>query len=218
MKIDILCTNPQHPVTPWLDQWIKQQDRSLDAKLLHEVSHLRGGDILFLVSCAQIVRGKQRALYRHAMVLHASNLPEGRGWSPHIWAILNGATEITVSLIAAEDKVDTGAIWAQRSVSIAPTALYDEINSTVFSAELCLISEGVRLVSENSVPVPQRDDTASYYPKRTPEDSELDPGLSLASLFDPIRVADPRRYPAYFKLRGETYTITLEKKKANDEY
>jgi methionyl-tRNA formyltransferase len=52
-----------------------------------------------------------RAKYDSSLVLHASDLPAGRGWSPHIWAITNGAESVTLSLLEAEDQVDSGRIW-----------------------------------------------------------------------------------------------------------
>jgi len=52
---------------------------------------------------------------------------------------------------------------------------------------------------------------ASYYKKRTPNDSEIDPTKSLIDQFDLIRVCDPNRFPAFFELNGVKYKIILEK-------
>ena len=52
----------------------------------------------------------------------------------------------------------------------------------------------------------------SYYRRRTPADSALDPNASLASQFDLLRVADYHRFPAYMDLRGHRYVITIEKR------
>ena len=43
-------------------------------------------------------------------MIHASDLPKGRGWSPHIWGLINEAQQITISLLEAVDKVDSGDI------------------------------------------------------------------------------------------------------------
>ena len=66
----------------------------------------------------------------------------------------------------------------------------------------------------NSVKPKQQDMSLSpsYYSKRTPSDSELDPKKSIADQFDLIRVCDPDRFPAYFQLRGSEYKIRLERK------
>ena len=52
---------------------------------------------------------------------------------------------------------------------------------------------------------------ATYYPKRKPKDSEIDPNKTISEQFDLIRVCDPQRFPALFHHRGETYKIILEK-------
>ena len=48
-------------------------------------------------------------------------------------------------------------------------------------------------------------------PKRTPEDSELDPQKSLEELFDNIRACDFDRFPPYFKINGEKVYIELSR-------
>lgn len=210
MRITILCTDSKHPVNAWI-LWLEHHSNE-DVVVCRDKSELPGGDLLFLVSCSQIINSTARAKYRHTFVLHASDLPKGRGWSPHIWSLLDGAKEITVSLIAAEDGVDTGAIWAQRTISIPAHALYDEIDRALFDVELDLMDEALRLVKAGASPRPQLEEVKpTYFRKRTPADSELDPQKSLAELFNAIRVAHPKRYPAFFQLHGHTYTIELKK-------
>jgi methionyl-tRNA formyltransferase len=51
----------------------------------------------------------------------------------------------------------------------------------------------------------------TYYRKRIPEDSRIDPCGSIAGQFDLLRVADPERYPAFFDFRGHRYEIRLIK-------
>lgn len=144
-------------------------------------------------------------------MIHASNLPEGRGWSPHIWQILEGKVEIQVSLLEAEDEVDSGAIWRKINLTIPKTALWDEINELLFEAELKLMDFAL-IATDNIQPQSQKMQTPStYYPRRTPADSELDPDLSLRDQFDLIRVCDPERFPAFFELHGQRYKIRLEK-------
>lgn len=212
MQIDVLCTNAKHPVVSSLRRWMANQRGCHQVRLLHDRSELTEGDILYLVSCSQIIGRKDRARYKNVMVLHASDLPEGRGWSPHIWAILDGREELTLSLLSAEDGVDTGAIWAKKRFSVPRHALYDEINDLLFQAELALMDRGIEMVAAGETPLPQAMKDSSYYPRRTPDDSRLDPARSLVELFDQIRVADPDRFPAFFEMRGKTYDLILKKR------
>lgn len=212
MRIDLLCTNPAHPVVPVLHRWMAMRDGVHSVRLIHDKSELAYGDILYLVSCSQLIGQEDRARYAHVLVLHASNLPEGRGWSPYIWEILAGKEDLTLSLLTAEEGVDTGAIWAKRRFLVPKHALYDEINDLLFQAELDLMDLGIEMAAAGEAPVPQTAQAGNYYPRRTPEDSRLDPTRPLADLFDQIRVTDPDRFPAFFEMHGNTYEISLKKR------
>lgn len=218
MKIDVICSSDDHPVIPWLKQWMRKHETRHRLGLLRKKTELTSGDILFLISCTELISSEQRKLYRHCIVLHASDLPAGRGWSPHIWSILEGASTITVSAIDAEDRVDSGAIWAQRAFDVAPHQLHDEIDAALFDAEIALLDQVVGMVERGETPGPQPNTEASYYPRRTPADSEVDPGKSISEQFDKIRVCDPNRYPAFFRLHGHVYSISLKKVQSDDKH
>ena len=211
MKISILCTDPNHPVVKRLQAWIG--DISLkghSVSLFYDKSNLSGGDILFLVSCSQLIRETERKKYRATLVLHASDLPKGRGWSPHIWSILNGANQITVCLLEANDPVDTGAIWLKTKFDLEGHELLPEINEKLFSAELLLMTQAVDQF-EKINPMKQVGDPGPYMPKRSPADSRLGPNKTIAEQFDLLRIADFQRHPAFFDYRGKRYLIRIEK-------
>jgi methionyl-tRNA formyltransferase len=187
-----------------------------EVELVHGKDELSGGDILLLISCHEIILSQDRQRYHASLVIHASDLPEGRGWSPHIWQILEGKRDIVVSLIEAQDQVDTGAVWAQRHLMLEGHELSDEINEKLFAIELELMDEALEKVGR-AKPVPQDDRRPSYYRRRTPDDSRLDPHQPIADQFDLLRVADPVRFPAFFDLRGHRYVVRIEKAGAIDE-
>jgi len=180
-------------------------------ELARKKSELSGGDILFLISCSEIVGATERAAYRASLVLHASDLPCGRGWSPHIWQLIEGADEITLSLLEAEDSVDSGRIWKKLKFSVPKHALWDEINARLFEAEIELVDFAVREFRTVSPIMQDPSIKPSYYPRRTPADSQVDPSRSIASQFDRIRVCDPNRFPAFFELHGKRFKLILEK-------
>lgn len=211
MRISFLCSDEQHPVNEHLKRWMSAQRGAHQVELVRKKNELSGGDILFLISCSEIVGSADRAAYRATLVLHASDLPRGRGWSPHIWQLIEGADEITLSLLEAEDKVDSGRIWKKLKFPVPKHALWDEINARLFEAEIELIDFAV---SEFEQIHPTEQDLTiepSYYPRRTPADSQVDPSQSIASQFDKIRVCDPNRFPAFFELHGQKYKLILEK-------
>ena len=60
-------------------------------------------------------------------------------------------------------------------------------------------------------PVPQsKEVTATYRPKRTPEDSRLDLNKSINEQFNLLRVCDKNRFPAFFVIHGKKYKVIIE--------
>jgi hypothetical protein len=52
----------------------------------------------------------------------------------------------------------------------------------------------------------------SYYPRRRPGDSKVDPDFSLRQVFLQLRVADNDNYPVFFELNGHKYELRISRK------
>ena len=209
MKITVVCSDPMHPKWPGLVNWVAEQPDG-SAELLTAVADAKGGDFLFLVSVQEMVGADVRTRYRHTLVIHASDLPHGRGWSPHVWTVLEGGNRICITMLEASNKVDSGAIWMQQEITLEGHELCDEIASLIGAAELDLMRFAI--VNEVEIrPRPQDDREATYYPRRFPSDSALDVNGSFADQFELLRVSDHDRYPAYIDHRGHRYAVKLTK-------
>lgn len=216
MKISILCTDTNHPVIHSLKAWADNMALSGHVvTIVFDKADLIGGDVLFLVSCSQMIRDVERKKFRATLVLHASDLPKGRGWSPYIWEILGGANQITVSLLEASEPVDSGAIWLKTTFSLAGHELLPEINSKLFAAEILLMTQAVEQF-ESIKPIQQIGDPGPYMKKRSPADSKLNPLKTIADQFELLRVTDSQRYPAFFDYRGKRFLVKIEK--VDNEY
>jgi methionyl-tRNA formyltransferase len=126
-----------------------------------------------------------------------------------VWQILEGRDTVTVTLLEAEDAVDSGAVWQKMQIHFEGHELCDEIHAALFDAELALMDFAVENL-DMIQPMPQTGE-GSHYRRRTPEDSRLDVNRSIAEQFDLLRVADTDRYPAFFDYRGHRYQIQLKK-------
>ena len=211
LKIEILNTDVQHPINKYLDIWKREHEIRHSVSIVRYASELTGGDILFLVSCNEKVYQEQLKLFDRSFVLHASDLPIGRGWSPHIWDLIHGADKIWLSLLAVAEQIDEGDIFFKQPIEIPNSALWDEINDLLFTAELKLMDFAIKN-HKKITPNPQCESIdPTYHRKRTPQDSEINPDKSIADQFNLMRVCDPERYPAYFKLHGAKYKLILEK-------
>lgn len=212
MNITILCSSSEHPVNEYLKKWAERNSSTHFIDIVNSVKELNHkGDILFLISCSDVITEEVRNLYKTTLVIHASDLPKGRGWSPHVWGIIEGASEITVSLLEVANKVDSGDVWQKIRVPILKTDVYDEINSKLFKTEMELMSFAINHY-DTIKPAKQNDAIgATYYEKRTPKHSELDIKKSIEDNFNLLRVCDPARFPAFFYFEGVKYKVYLEK-------
>jgi methionyl-tRNA formyltransferase len=152
-----------------------------------------------------------RQRFQHVLVVHESDLPKGRGWSPLTWQILDGAHQIPVTLFEAEDDVDSGPIYAQRWIAFEGHELIDELRAAQAEATHGLCRAFVDDYPDSAAQGREQTGEATYYPRRRPADSEIDPERSLGAQFNKLRVADNRRYPVFFECRGKRYILQIER-------
>ena len=207
MNVTILCSDITHPIYPRLQSWAKNRGDDT-VGIVQSASDAGGGDILFLVSCHEIIHEETRSRYRHVLVIHAGDLPADRGWSPHVWAVLRGDAAIVVSLLEAADGVDSGRVFCKLQVPLRGTEVCAEINDKLFDAEIKLMNWALTNI-DVAEPEIQDESRASYLRRRTSEDSRIDPSLTIASQFNLLRIADPDRYAAFFVFRGRKYALHM---------
>lgn len=174
---------------------------------IHDPAELAAGDVCFMLSCGRLISPEQLALHRHNLVVHASDLPKGQGWSPMSWQILEEATCIPVTLFEAVSELDSGPIYLQQKLHLQGHELVNEWRPLLAQVtnELCVewLDCHHKVVADAH---PQLGE-CSYYKRRRPVDSQLDPELSLAEQFNLLRVVDNHCYPAFFVLDGRSYQV-----------
>lgn len=208
MLIQILVDNIGSWIIPYAKELSDQlEDKGHEVYLIHSHDEVKEGDILCLLSCERIF--KELHLNKHNLVVHESDLPEGKGWSPLTWQILEGKDKITITLFEASKEVDAGDIYAKEFIQLEGHELLDEIKHQQALKTKKLIIDFVENYS--NVETSPQDGESTYYPKRTPKDSKLDIGKSIKEQFDLLRVCDNERYPAYFEFHGEKYLIKIYK-------
>jgi methionyl-tRNA formyltransferase len=207
MKIDMVISDRRHPLWPVLSAWVHRHPKH-QIRMLQKLAEADGGDRLVMLACQEIATPEVRDRYGRCFVTHASDLPEGRGWSPAVWDILQGRDRLVLSLIEAAEPVDSGRIFQKFRAPLRPTDLHDDINLVLGE----LIIEALDFVLQNTKAEPTlQTGEPTWYRRRTPEDSRLDPAESIASQFNLLRVCDPERYPAFFELHGEQFELILRK-------
>jgi methionyl-tRNA formyltransferase len=169
-----------------------------------------GLDAVFILSYQRIIPAEVLARSRHNLVVHQSDLPAGRGWSPLTWQVIEGRSEIPIVLFEAAPAVDEGPIYLRRVMRLAGHELWPELRAmqAALTAELCLefCDRWPAIADQGRMPT----GTASWHRKRTPADSRLDPARSIAEQFDLLRTVDNERYPAFLDHRGHRYVLRIE--------
>ncbi|MCQ4312607.1 hypothetical protein NAV33_11950 [Pseudomonas stutzeri] len=180
-----------------------------DTELIRCAEAVGSGWIVFMLGCTRIVGEHVLRRNRHNLVVHESDLPQGRGFAPMTWQILEGKRSIPICLLEAATEADAGDIWLRDSVELDGSELCNEWRALQGekTLEMCL-----RFVREYEALSPVRQEGApSYYPRRRPADSRLDPDKSLREQFAQLRVADNERYPAYFEIDEQRYAVHIHK-------
>lgn len=173
------------------------------------------GDIAFYLSCTGITRPELLLRNSWNIVVHASALPQGRGFSPLVWQTLEGKTTIPLTMITMAEDVDTGDILMRRDLKFGGHELNDEMRDSMGRA---IVQMCFDFATASSPPEPQAQKGAgSWYPRRSPADSVLDPEKTISEQFDLLRVVDNEIYPAFFYLRGQRYTLHIYRETPEDE-
>jgi len=173
-------------------------------------AEIRKGDILAMLGCVKRVPQEFLLLHTHNLVVHASDLPQGKGFSPLSWQILEGKNEIPVTLFEAEDEIDAGAIYFKDTLHFKGHELISEMREVLGQSTIGLIKTFVDKYP-NLPSIPQIGET-TIYPRRRPENSELDIHKSIEDQFNLLRIVDNEQYPAFFNYLGHQYILKIEKK------
>lgn len=140
---------------------------------------------------------------RGALVMHDSLLPAYRGFSPTVWAMVNGETRCGVTLFHAAEEVDTGDVVDQRAVDVAPDATIADVVDDVTDAYVAVVRRSLMPLLAGTAPrKPQDHAAATYACKRTRDDDRLDWSASTQRVLDMVR-ALTRPYQGAWTLLGE---------------
>ena len=207
-RVSVLVDNDSW-VLPYAQRLVDEIGADGDeGRLVRRAEDLPQGDVAFLLGCVRVVSGEVLQRNHSNLVVHASALPKGRGFSPVTWQILEGATTIPLCLFEAVGDVDAGPVIYRDAINLVGNETYAEWRHLLGekALELCR-----RFLDEVSPPAgTEQRGQPTFHPRRTPRDSRLDPHRTIAEQFDLLRVADPERYPTYFHYRERRFTLVLQ--------
>ncbi|MFF8669646.1 methionyl-tRNA formyltransferase [Streptomyces sp. NPDC015242] len=143
--------------------------------------------------------------------IHDSLLPSYAGFSPIIWALLNGEERVGVTAHRMNGELDAGDILVQRAVPVGPADTATDLFHRTVGLIAPIVRESLDLIASGRDAgqwVPQDRSRASFFHKRSDEDSRIDWTWPAERLERLVRAqSDP--YPnAYTFHRGRRLRIT----------
>ncbi len=213
-----LCSDQSSWINDFIPAWALQW-RAAGHTLAwaHDAALLPESQMCFYLSYGRIVGADLRARHGNNLVVHESDLPAGRGWSPLTWQVLQGARHIVVSLIEAAAAVDAGSIYGQTTIELSGDELVDDLRQKQAAATFGLCAEFIADYPAVLQRARGQRGNPSYFPRRTPADSRIDIDLPLRDLFNLLRVCDNTRYPAWFEHAGARYTLGIRRAEQDDD-
>ena len=166
-------------------------------------------DLIFSVSWRYII---PPAVYERARlgayVFHDSPLPTYRGFSPTVWAIINGEDHGGVTLFEMVEDFDAGQIIGQEQVSIGPDDTIDVVLERVTETYLRLLEQYLPpLLAGTAARTPQDESRATYTCKLLPEDFQIDWQAGTDIIYNLIRAVTTPYAGAYTTLNGQTLRV-----------
>ena len=211
IKTTLLVDNPDSWVVPYVQEIIRTAPGKYDISIVHDSQDVTKGEILFLIGCVKIISQETLRLNKHNLVIHESDLPKGRGWSPVSWQILEGKNEIPIVLFEAGEELDAGPIYLKDYIKLDGTELLDEIKMKQGKKTIELAMRFLEKYPDIE-PKAQVDIQPTFYHKRTYKDDRLDIEKSIIGNFNHLRIVHNEKYPAWFEYKGKEYILKIYKK------
>ena len=119
--------------------------------------------------------------------VHPAPLPRYRGPDPLFWQVMNGETEVGMTVHRMDADFDTGAILAQGTAPIGPEDDIDDVNEKLLPLGQPLLVEAFTAIMQGAPGRPQPTEGGSYAPVRTEADRILDWSRNANQLHNQVR-------------------------------
>jgi len=214
MKIQLLTSknswlnlNKKKFINDYFKKFTKQISIIYDFKKISKDT-----DLCIILSYYRIIPKKYLELTEHNLIVHESNLPNGKGFSPLYWQILEGKNRITFTLFEATKKIDAGKFYFKKKFLFKKILLFNEIKNLQIKYALELISKFIKKYKKTGqVKSYSQIGKSSFYKKRNINMSKLNLKRSINDQINLLRICDNKKFPAFFYYGGKKFTIKIKK-------
>lgn len=200
---------------PWIYEyfkdlrWLTKISENYSCEEIWDLDFHDSFNILFILGNTRIIPLEKLQNNCINLVIHESDLPKGRGFSPVQWQVEQGSNVIKTKLIAAEEEADVGDVFLTDEICLEGHELFSEIRLKQALSSIRLIERF--LSAYPSVSATPQSGSPTYYRRRTRKDDELNVDQTLREQFNKLRVAQNDNFPLYFLLNGYKYEILVKK-------
>jgi methionyl-tRNA formyltransferase len=154
---------------------ILQPVRIKDRQAIEDMRALQP-DVIVVVAYGQILPREVLEIPRTACLnLHASLLPRWRGAAPIQAAIAAGDSQTGITVMYMAEGLDTGDILLQRGIDILPTDTGGSLHDRLAQIAPDALLEALQILANGNAPrIPQDNTLATYAPKLTRDNGEID--------------------------------------------
>ena len=197
----------------WFDKYIRKLKLSLPKKYRYAFSSnfkkINNCDIVFILNYTRILPESFLNKNKLNLVIHSSNLPKDKGFSPLNYQVLRGKNIIETCIIEAVKKVDGGNIFLKKKLKLNGTELSEELRNKQANVMISMISNFLEKYPK--LKSFKQSGKSSFNNKRTKLDSKIDIKKSLKSQFNLLRICDNEHYPSYFHYKKRKYVLKIYK-------
>lgn len=210
IKVAILIDKSNNWIEKYAQNFVKKFKTSrFKFKFFYNYKNIKKYSIVFVLGYTKIIEPKLLKNNILNLTVHESDLPKNKGFSPIQYQILNNQNSIKTCLIDLSDKVDSGEIYAKKTIKFDGTELYDEIRKKQSANTFYLISSFLR-----NYPIINRikqKGKSNFLKKRYPRDSKLDINKSIKKNFNILRISNNKLWPAFFIYKGKKFILNIFK-------
>lgn len=208
MKITIITDDLKSWFIPFGNELlILLSEKGHEVTYVHNKSDIEKSDICFILSCISIMNDGYLAMSKHNIVVHASDLPQGKGFSPMQWQVLEGRSDIVLTMFEAQKEFDAGPVYFKRTLHLEGNELYIEMREKLGSMMVEMCDQYIQHMNE--LTPDEQSGKETFYHRRTVKDDELDIKKTLEEQFNHFRIADNENHPLYFKYKNRKYILKI---------
>ncbi len=209
MRISILTDNRNSWFVPYGEKLSSLLLRDgHDVYLCYSSESVRRGDVCFLLSCTKKLKKEVLAKNKNNIVIHASDLPKGRGFSPIQHQIREGCDCIVLTVFEATEEIDAGPYYLKKDIALCGNELLVEIRDIIGRQIISLCDLYIRKVDAWK-PI-QQSGVPTFYNRLTKADDEIDIDKTIFELMNQFRASDFKRFPPFFVYQGRKFFLEIK--------